>query len=99
MGLQVELEKGISSFEQDRTRIMSYVTKDATDMDALLRANRTLNSFFARAAWPLAVKKKIVRDFDASQPEQLSLPQVMARDVDLKQCIMSFEHMVEVDDS
>merc|ERR1711879_862219 len=68
------------------------------DPERLRRVNYALNSFFARAAWPMAVKKKRVRDFDVSQPGSFNLVDIMVRDTELKSCILSLEHLLEVND-
>jgi len=111
-GISVKLEKGSASVASDKEHILNSMAKkvkgsseasssasleDALDI-AVRRANGALNSFFAQAAWPRAVKQGIVRDFDPSNPGQLTLAEVMRMDDSRTTFALSLGHVLEVDD-
>jgi len=109
-GMSARLEQGEASFTADRDRILEIMCLDVqknmptisrTDAleIALRHANAALNAYFAVAAWPEAVKKRIVCDFDQEHPGKLSLPHILKQDDFRKILNLSLGHIREVDDT
>jgi len=94
-GMRARLEMGEASMKADKESILRCVGNGS----ALKRANATLNAFFARMAWPQAVKRGLVQDFDESAPGTICLPEVLVRDERRKHLTMSLARCEEVGDA
>lgn len=91
-GIQVKLQNGNSTMEEDKTNILRSMGKDlatGTFNKETLNinvefANRSLRSYLALAVWPQAVRQNIVRNFSCESADgsvcTLSLPEVVAQD-------------------
>jgi hypothetical protein len=108
-GIQVNLEDGRASVEDDRVRILQSMGTNRWDTGDFCRdtqqrnidfANRRLRAYMAVAAWPQAIKKGCVLDFDGSSSiESISLPEVLSMDLDRHALDLYFNGMQEVTDS
>jgi len=108
-GIYVKLEEGSASIASDKEQILNIMSRpysklsaeaneNALDM-AVRRANGALNSYFALAAWPRAVRRGNVRDFDAKNPGQLNLAEVLRKDHARRTLSLSLGHVLETDDA
>lgn len=99
-GMHARLQDGETSKPSDKEAILQYVCQNSPDQEEILRrTNNTLHAIFAKSAWPQAVKRGLVEDFDRKNPGALRLPDVL-RQNELQQSLhMSLEHMDMVTDA
>lgn len=106
-GLSACLEEGEATMAADRERILHSMAGEAAGAHgvggsalevALRRANNTLHARFALAAWPQAVKSKLVEDFDLQRPGSLSLQAILRQDTERECLELSLSHCMEVVD-
>merc|ERR1712232_112823 len=86
----------------DKDCILNYMVQGQEDPFArelaLMRANGALHARLALAAWPQAVERGCVQDFDYTRPGSLCLPEMLKED-DERQCLtLSLPHMEAVTD-
>jgi len=114
-GLRTCLEKGQASREADKIHIMNCMTgnkknlndrgvlnraqSDRVDQAAYNAANMALHGIFAVAAWPQAVRKNLVKDFDRLSPGSLSLPRILIKDIQRKTLSLDFQNFEEMRDA
>lgn len=107
-GICVKLEQGNATQETDKEEILKSMAADfaceGQDFQKCLelacsKANTTLSAYFALAAWPLAVSKHLVTDFDRSRPGSLNLQSILRRDQWRKRLALSFSHIMEMSDA
>jgi len=82
----------------DKANIIAIMTKDAGHHAQLSRINCSLHGLLALAAWPQAVKRGLVEDFDKDNPGTLSLPDILKEDHDRKELTMNLSHLKELSD-
>jgi len=107
-GMRVKLENGEATVQSDKEHILNYITayqqkrshgKSDEPPAALQNTNNSLNALFARAAWPQAVKRDLVLDFDTAAPGSLCLPSLLKKDDELQSLKLSLEHSEKTTDS
>jgi hypothetical protein len=109
-GLQVKLEEGKASWEEDTEQILRSLATDGGQRhfssDALEQhlksANSRLRGFFAIAAWPQAFRMGIVERFPVTAVEgadpTVSLPGVLAEDLSRKDLTLILDGLNVKDD-
>mmetsp|Transcript_60762 Transcript_60762/g.144714 ORF Transcript_60762/g.144714 Transcript_60762/m.144714 type:complete len:1223 (+) Transcript_60762:87-3755(+) len=113
-GMKAVLEQGQASMDMDKIFILKHMLKvklDATSLDdpqlqaamvqgapMLQQANSRLHARLAIAAWPQAVKRRIVQDFDVGKFGTKPLPQLLQADTLMEVLKFSFAHQQEMGD-
>jgi len=102
-GMYAQLQDGEASCEADRDAILRYIRHTGPSHDGgdenLRLANNSLHANFARSAWPQALKRGMVQDFDPRYPGALRLPDVLRQDEQRRSLSMSLEHSDLVTDA
>lgn len=102
-GMYARLQDGEATSAADKIAILEYISEHGPcgqdGEENLRRVNSALNAIFARSAWPQAVKRGMVLDFDRRRPGALQLPDVLCRDAEARSLHMSLEHNDAVTDA
>jgi len=86
-GMNIKLENGNASVEQDRTNILNIMSVDPatgeldTETDRIENANTALRGYFALAAWPQALKRGTVENFKLGDEPAFSLADILRLDL------------------
>jgi len=104
--ISAKLEDGEATVMKDKERILYYMRQqrpgDGEDAeDAVVVANKTLNAFFAWAAFPQAVQRGLVRNFASfgGSDGRLALPEVTRLDDSRQKLVLSLAGFQDVTDS
>lgn len=94
-GVRLKLEDGDASMPADKESILGVFSQGHTLRDA----NTALRSHFAVNAWPHAVKRGVLCDFDREALGTLSLPYVLQQDTSRQTLHLSLAHIANVDNA
>lgn len=83
---------------EDETVLAVIEAGKIKDMHVYEKANDCLHARFAVAAWPQAVKRGLVDDFDKKRAKTLNLPKILAKDKSCDEVHMDFRNFDEFDD-
>mmetsp|Transcript_86434 Transcript_86434/g.217625 ORF Transcript_86434/g.217625 Transcript_86434/m.217625 type:complete len:668 (+) Transcript_86434:98-2101(+) len=111
-GLRCRLEHGQATWKMDRVRILNSMAGRTMQLDdhSILemlethrhkydRANDAMHARFAIAAWPQALKRGLVENFDEAKSGSLNLSRILASHQERKVVKLDFRNFEEMTDA
>jgi len=104
-GMSKALENGGAYFKPDIDRVLHFMAMDGPNGEdlktkqttACRKANRSLNAYFALAAWPFAMQKKMIQGDLLKPPEQrYNFIDILHRDSERRVLNFSLAHFLQV---